>query len=307
MRELYSMEELASFGKAISSELRIQIVLYVAKHPGIGLMELSQKFGVSRAAITQNIKILSAAGLIELGESGEESSARKGCFLTEDSFLLNFRPQLLTQKIYATEIPIGQYSDFAITPTCGIATPEELIGKVDDPAYFDDPRRSQAGILWFSTGFVEYRLPNYLQPGQELSELQLSFEVSSEAPGVAENWPSDLIFSLNGEEIGSWTSPGDYGDVWGRYTPDWWDPNWNQYGLLKLLTINGAGTYMDGRMISPKSIKALSLTNESELRFRIAAPAEAQNAGGCTLFGRGFGNYNQGLKFNIIYTEEKQG
>lgn len=307
MRELYSMEELASFGKAISSELRIQIVLYVAKHPGIGLMELSQKFGVSRAAITQNIKILSAAGLIELGESGEKSSARKGCFLTEDGFLLNFRPQLLTQKIYATEIPIGQYSDFAITPTCGIATPEELIGKVDDPAYFDDPRRSQAGILWFSTGFVEYRLPNYLQPGQELSELQLSFEVSSEAPGVAENWPSDLIFSLNGEEIGSWTSPGDYGDVWGRYTPDWWDPNWNQYGLLKLLTINGVGTYMDGRMISPKSIKALSLTNESELRFRIAAPAEAQNAGGCTLFGRGFGNYNQGLKFKIIYTEEKQG
>ncbi|MBO6290868.1 MAG: HTH domain-containing protein [Selenomonas sp.] len=307
MRELYSMEELASFGKAISSELRIQIVLYVAKHPGIGLMELSQKFGVSRAAITQNIKILSAAGLIELGESGEKSSARKGCFLTEDGFLLNFRPQLLTQKIYATEIPIGQYSDFAITPTCGIATPEELIGKVDDPAYFDDPRRSQAGILWFSTGFVEYRLPNYLQPGQELSELQLSFEVSSEAPGVAENWPSDLIFALNGEEIGSWTSPGDYGDVWGRYTPDWWDPNWNQYGLLKLLTINGAGTYMDGRMISPKSIKALSLTNESELRFRIAAPAEAQNAGGCTLFGRGFGNYNQGLKFKIIYTEEKQG
>ncbi|MBO6292636.1 MAG: hypothetical protein J6N51_10345 [Selenomonas sp.] len=136
-----------------------------------------------------------------------------------------------TQKIYATEIPIGQYSDFSITPTCGLATPEELIGKVDDPSFFDDPRRSQAGILWFSTGFVEYRLPNYLQKGQQLSELQLSFEVSSEAPGVAENWPS-------------------------------------------------------------------------ELRFRIAAPAEAQNAGGCTLFGRGFGNYDQGMKFNIIYTEE---
>jgi predicted transcriptional regulator len=224
--------------------------------------------------------------------------------VTEDKFLLNFRRQLLTQKIYATEIPIGQYSDFSITPTCGLATPEELIGKVDDPSFFDDPRRSQAGILWFSTGFVEYRLPNYLQKGQQLSELQLSFEVSSEAPGVAENWPSDLVFSLNGEEIGSWTSPGDFGDVWGRYTPDWWDPNWNQYGLLKLLTINGEGTYMDGRMISPKSIHNLSLDHESELRFRIAAPAEAQNAGGCTLFGRGFGNYDQGMKFNIIYTEE---
>ena len=136
MRELYSLEELASFAKAIGSELRIQIVLYVTQHPGIGLMELSEQFGVSRAAITQNIKILTAAGLIELGESGEKSSARKGCFVTEDKFLLNFRRQLLTQKIYATEIPIGQYSDFAITPTCGLATPEELIGKVDDPSFF---------------------------------------------------------------------------------------------------------------------------------------------------------------------------
>lgn len=73
MRELYSLEELASFAKAIGSELRIQIVLYVTQHPGIGLMELSEHFGVSMAAITQNIKILTAAGLIELGESGERT------------------------------------------------------------------------------------------------------------------------------------------------------------------------------------------------------------------------------------------
>ncbi len=105
-------------------------------------------------------------------------------------------------------------------------------------------------------------------------------------------------------EIGSWTSPGDYGEVHGRFTPSWWDPNWNQYGLLKLLSINEHGTYMDGRMISPQNIHSLNLDHESELRFRLAAPADVVNAGGCTLFGRGFGNYNQGLKFNIIYTEE---
>ena len=56
-------------------------------------------------------------------------------------------------------------------------------------------------------------------------------------------------------------------------------------------------------MISAQSIESLKLTPESDLRFRIAAPAEAANAGGCTLFGRNFGNYNQGMKFNIIYRE----
>ena len=304
MRELFDKDELTTFAKALSSDMRVNILLYVAQNPGIGLKELADHFAVSRAAITQNIKILSTAGLIELGQSDEDSTARKGCFVPEDRFLLDFHRQILTQKIYTTEIPIGQYSNCSITPTCGIATEQELIGKVDEPVYFDDPRRFAAGILWFSIGFVEYRLPNYLQKGQKLTELQLSFEVSSEAPGIAENWPSDLIFSLNDVEIGSWTSPGDYGEVHGRFTPSWWDPNWNQYGLLKLLSINEHGTYMDGRMISPQNIHSLNLNHESELRFRLSAPADAVNTGGCTLFGRGFGNYNQGLKFNIIYTEE---
>jgi predicted transcriptional regulator len=306
MREIFSLEEMTAFAKAISSDMRVNIILQVAQQPGIGLMELAEHFGVSRAAITQNIKILTAAGLIELGQSDGDSNARKGCFVTEDRFLLNFHRRLLTQKIYTTEIPIGQYSDCAITPTCGIATAGELIGRVDDPAFFDDPRRFAAGILWFSTGFVEYRLPNYLQEGQQLLELQLSFEIASEAPGIAENWPSDLSFFLNGTKIGTWTSPGDFGEVRGRFTPAWWEPNWNQYGLLKLLSINERGTYLDGRMISRQNIHSLQLGNDSELRFRIAAPAEAANAGGCTIFGKSFGNYNQGLKFNIIYTEAER-
>jgi len=303
MRELFTRSELSRFAKAISSELRIDILQYVASHPGVGLLELAEHFQVSRAAITQNVKILTEAALLELGATSGESAARKGCFLLEEQFLLNFHRQFLTQKIYATEIPIGQFSDYAITPTCGIATPNELIGKEDVPAFFDDPRRFEAAILWFSSGYIEYRLPNYLQPGQKFNELQLSFEVSSEAPGVAENWPSDLVFSLNGQELGLWTSPGDYGDVQGRFTPDWWEPNWNQYGLLKLLSINEMGTFMDGRMISQQNISSLQLDENSELRFRIAAPADAVNVGGCTIFGRNFGNYNQGLKFNIIYTE----
>ncbi len=303
MREIFTREELNLFAKAVSSELRVDILQYVAGHPGVGLMELSDKFSVSRAAITQNTKILSDAKLLDICPCASGSSARKGCYITENRFMLDFQRQFLTQKLIATEIPIGQFSDHTVTPTCGIATPETLIGRADEPAFFDDPNRFNASILWFTTGYVEYRLPNYLQNGQKLAELQLSFEISSEAPGSAESWPSDITFSLNGCDLGSWTSPGDFGNVRGRFTPKWWEINWNQYGLLKLLSVNEHGTFMDGRMISSIKTSDLAINQGSELRFRISAPPDAMNAGGCTIFGRNFGNYNQGLKFNILYTE----
>lgn len=304
MRELFTQNEIAIFSKALSSKLRVEILQYLAAYPGTGMMELADFFQVSRAAITQNIRQLNEAGLVEFGQSADDSGARKSCYLTEQQFMLNLGRQFQKQKIYSTEIPIGQFINYEVMPTCGIATTEKLIGHVDDPAFFADPQRVEAGILWFGAGYVEYRLPNYLQKGQQVEELQFSMELSSEAPGVAENWPSDLAFSFNDIQLGNWTSPGDYGDVHGRFTPNWWIPNWNQYGLLKLLCINKSGTYVDGLMVSPVRIEDLDINEKKEFLFRIAAPAEALNAGGCTIFGRGFGNYNQGIKFNVIYTED---
>ena len=302
MREFFTQDEIVVFAKALSSELRVSILQYLAEHPGTGLMDLATCFGVSRAAITQNIKALTDAGLVEFGQSTGKGSARKACYLKEQCFLLNLGRPFDRQKIYSTEMPIGQYINHEIMPTCGIATTETLIGRVDDPAFFDDPQRVNAGILWFGSGYVEYRLPNYLQKGQSIEEMQFSLELSSEAPGVAEHWPSDLLFSFNGHDLGYWTSPGDYGEVRGRFTPAWWTRNWNQYGLLKLLVINKAGTYIDGLMISPVRITDLNLDEKSEFRFRIASPADARNAGGCTIFGRGFGNYNQDIEFRIQYS-----
>ena len=72
----------------------------------------------------------------------------------------------------------------------------------------------------------------------KIEQIALSLEIGSEAPGTNNDWPSDISFYLNDEKIGTWTSPGDYGDVRGIFTPDWWLPNWNQYGLLKMLVIN---------------------------------------------------------------------
>ena len=197
---------------------------------------------------------------------------------------------------------MGQYSNYDVYPTCGISTRKMLIGEVDDPRYFAHPDRINAGILWFSKGYVEYLIPNVLPTAQKIDEITFSMELSSEAPGVNNDWPSDISFVLNDVPIGVWISPGDFGDVRGIFTPDWWFPNWNQYGLLKMLVINHRGTFVDGLKISDVTLDRFSLDYKSTIRFRMEVREDAVHVGGLTLFGNGFGNYGQGIKVRMRYS-----
>jgi transcriptional regulator, ArsR family len=119
---------------------------------------------------------------------------QKVCHLKEDKLLIEMASEVRLEQMYQGEIDVGHFTAYQIYPTCGIATKDHIIGEVDDPRYFDDPERINAGILWFTKGFIEYRIPNYLKPWQKIVELQFSMELSSEAPGICEDWPSDIYF-----------------------------------------------------------------------------------------------------------------
>ncbi|MCI1981763.1 MAG: helix-turn-helix domain-containing protein [Oscillospiraceae bacterium] len=304
MKELFSDDSIVSFCHALNSKLRIDMLQYIYSNKSTSFSELAQKFGISKAAVTQNVKILLDADLVGIKTGSGKRGQKKTCFLKENKYLVALGHDFNTGNMYEAEIPIGQYTSYKIFPTCGIATTNALIGVEDDPRYFDAPSRTEAGILWMRKGYVEYRLPNYLEENQKPIEIQLSLELSSEAPGISENWPSDIYFYLNDTELAHWISPGDFGDVRGIYTPEWWFDNWNQYGLLKLLSINKRGTFIDGLLVSSVTIDMLKLSYQSELRFRIGVPDNAANLGGMTIYGRGFGNYNQGIKFRMIYRKD---
>lgn len=305
MQEYYSDEEIALLCKALSSGVRLGIVRHIAENKNVKLHDLAQKFHVSNAAITQNVKILQAANIVELKLLPGHGST-KVCLLKQDKFLINLTRSEKIDNVYELEVPIGQYVRYEAHPTCGIATTKALIGEVDDPRYFAYPERTSAGIMWVGQGYFEYLLPNLLKEHQTPTEIQLTMELASEAPGVAEKWPSDIHFSLNGTALGFWTSPGDFGDKPGAYTPDWWISGWNQYGLLKLLTINEQGTFVDGNKISSVTLPDLQLDSQSEMRFCVAAPADAHNKGGLTVFGKGFGNYNQDIRLRVFYEEREK-
>jgi predicted transcriptional regulator len=171
-----------------------------------------------------------------------------------------------------------------------------IIGLLDVPDTFLDPGRMKTGLIWFTRGFVEYQFPNNAKLAQNTIEvMEFSMELSSEVPGTSADWPSDITLSVNGTEIGTWMSTGDYGDKRGVYTPNWWKLKGSQYGKLKSWRVTTDGTYVDGMKISPVSLVDLDLANHRSIRLRIAVKEDALHPGGINIFGRGFGNYDQDI------------
>lgn len=293
-------EEWLPVYQALASKVRLQIINILAYGPK-NIKELADDLDLSSAVMTMHIRKLEKAGIISSERVKSNGGIQKLCSLAIDYLEIDFPKGLDKEREYhETIIPVGHYTDFNILPTCGLATREKVIGYFDDPRYFLDVERVNAKILWFMKGYIEYRIPNYLMPNQELDELEISMELGSEAPGYNNNWPSKLNFYINGKYIGQWTSPGDFGDKRGRFTPTWWSSDINQYGLLKVLKVNHKGSWMDGVKISNVTLEELNI-GQKNIDFKIEVSEKDGNAGGLTIYGAGFGNYDQDIIVKLYY------
>ena len=293
--------------EALASEVRLNIIRLLAERGPMHNKEIAAALGLSGAIMTMHVGKLEKAGLIRSQMERKGGSTYKYCTLVVEHLSVEFPHVSQSEKrsVYEHAIPIGHYTDIEAWPTCGLAALDKMIGQYDDPRYFFEPERTQAHLIWFSRGYVEYKLPNYLLHGQQAEEIEVSFEIGSEAPGYNDRWPSDIAFTLNHTLLGQWTSPGDYGDTRGRLTPDWWSSDKNQYGLLKILRITGEGTFIDGQQMSSVTIRDIEL-DRNQWTFRFEVPQTATHVGGLTLYGRGFGNYDQDIVFRMYYKEGKQ-
>lgn len=302
MLHIKTLDEGLEIFKALGSNIRIEIIKILRENNGMNMNDLAATLNVTNGALTSHIKKLEDCGLISITSDSSGHGNQKLCSVHLDKILIDIESAEEDTNIYLTELKVGHYSSYEVFPTCGLASPTALIGEVDDTRYFAHPDRYNADILWFTKGHVEYIIPNFIPFSQKIDKITISAELSSEAPGVNEVWPSDISFYINDTFIGSWTSPGDFGDVQGIFTPEWWFPNWNQYGLLKLLVINKRGTFIDGLQISDVTINHLNLTDKSTIRFKMAVNNDADHIGGLTIFGKNFGNYNQDINVRINYS-----
>jgi len=286
--------------KALASPIRLRIIDLLSKRE-MNIQELSAHLHLSKSIVSSHVNQLERAKIIETTRKPGKNGVQKISQLRVSYLGINFpNRKESAYSHYETHLPIGHYVDYDVDPVCGLATTKSYIGHLDDPKYFMDPDRVNAGILWFAKGYVDYKVPNLLDRSQTIQQVEISFEVASEFPFTNDNWPSDISFELNGIDLGFWESPGDYADVRGELNPEWWPNNMNQYGLLKTLQVTHEGTFVSGEKISDVTIDDFSRQTQY-WNLRLAVKKTAKHVGGLTLYGKGFGNHDQDIDFRFYY------
>ena len=285
--------------RALASDRRVEI-LNLLQTRTMNVSEIADSLEATMSATSEHIKLLSDAGLIVTEMIPGTRGMQKACGRAVDAVLVSLPESASTSsRLIEVSMPVGAFTAFRVEPTCGLLGADGAIGLFDDVGAFYEPERINAQLLWFHQGYVEYRFPNRLVAGEAVLSLQLSMEICSEAPLHNEVWPSDIVVSVNGIALGSWTSPGDFGNQRGAFTPEWWSVANTQFGLMKVWRVTEAGSFIDGMKLSDVTPADLGLGDDKYISVRIEVPADTTNVGGVNLFGAGFGNYPQDLVMRI--------
>jgi len=288
--------------KGLASDVRLRILEHLAEGSR-NVNQLALDLDLPQSTVATNVAILEECGLVQ----SEIAKARKGnqkiCSVAFKEIVLRLSTAPKESgDVIEVEMPIGLFTGFEVSAPCGLCSTDAIIGYLDVSASFLDPARMKAGLLWFETGWVEYKFPNNaLYKEKPVRKIELSAELSSETPGTNRNWLSDITLWINDVEVGAWTSPGDFGDRRGKLTPEWWKLEGSQYGLLKNFSVTEEGSFVDGVRVSDVRLADLELPKHHSIRIRIGVKPDAEHVGGLNIFGRGFGNYDQAIVLRLHF------
>lgn len=296
-------EKIALIGKALSSPARLNI-LNLLKNTALSIQEIANILSLPVSSTAAHIKCLEEARLVVTETQPGTHGSMRVCICSMQKFMLEtFDSETdVIDNTIVIDMPVGHYYQCSVEPTCGLVDENSSLGPYDTPSAFFSPNRTKAQLLWFQQGYVEYRFQNLTNPLLKLNELSFSMELCSEAPGFLEDWPSDITISVNGHELMTYCSPGDFGARRGRFTPKFWPNGRTQYGLLKTFSVCADGCYLDKKLVNSSVCLAdLQLENRPYISLMLEVKADAQNVGGINLFGERFGDYAQGIVMSLIY------
>lgn len=305
MREKFLLvdpEENLELIKGLASAVRVSILKVLGVSGAMNVNEIAEALDLPQSTVSSNLQILEDVGLVLTHTKKARKGSQKVCESTFKEILVAFRDIRPDQNENEIEVsmPIGLYTQCEVSAPCGLCSSDGIIGLLDVPDTFLEPDRMRSGLLWFNRGYVEYQFPNNAKlKNTKPGEIEFSLELSSEVPGTSADWPSDISLEVNNVRVATWTSPGDFGDKRGVYTPEWWKLAGSQYGKLKTWRINGKGSYVDGVRVSDVTLEDLSIDSHRSIRMRIGVRDDAKHPGGINIFGRGFGNYDQDIVMRL--------
>ncbi|NQT58356.1 MAG: helix-turn-helix domain-containing protein [Bacteroidetes bacterium] len=288
--------------KALNSELRRTMLVLLSKE-SLNINDIAKRLGIPQSTCTTNIKLLEDARLIEVKHIPAKKGAQKICSVSCAEVVIPIFEtfEAKDNKCIETEMPIGLYTDFSAEPPCGLLSEESVIGYYDDKSAFLNPNRAKAQLIWFRSGYLEYRFPLNIPPNKKVLSVSVIAEICSEFPGYNVNWPSDITLWINNCEIGTWTSPGDMGDKRGHLTPEWWSIRDTQYGFRKIWKTTNEGSFVDSMKSGYTTISDLQMYQKESFTVRIGLKADSPNQGGLNIFGSMFGNYENDILLRVDF------
>lgn len=298
---LITAEDGGDILKSLAAPARLSILTLLHQQGPLNVNDIADMLELPQSSTSSHINSLEKSGLITTESQKGKKGSQKVCSPVYDEIVLSFadtkQPE---EEVIEVSMPVGLYSEFDVIAPCGLCSDTGIIGYLDSPNTYLSPERMKAGLLWFTKGFVEYQFPNNARiAGKEIRELEIIMELSSEVPGTSANWPSDIHVSINDSVVAIWTSPGDFGDHRGKYTPDWWKLAGSQYGHLKSFRVTDTGTFIDGMIVSETKLSDLNLQDHRSIRVKISVPDTSNHPGGINIFGQGFGNYDQNIVLKL--------
>lgn len=301
--DLTDISKTALMGKALSSETRLEILKCLV-NKAMTISELAAEFYLPMSSMCLHVKILREAGLITVIPKPGIHRTQKLCGINAESInvdLFAHTNRLVRKPPAIVNMPIGHYSSCDIHPPCGIVSVNQYLSQEDSPHGFYSPDRTDAALLWFTWGFLEYQFPNSYLLNDKVSQVEFSFEVCSEAPGYNNNWPSDISIEINRIPITTFMTMGDYGDRKGIYNPSWWSSSVTQYGEYRKLRITHRGCFLDNVQVSSETLDSLGMLRGYYFSFTLKVDKESEHVGGMNLFGSRFGDYAQDIIMSVEY------
>lgn len=303
MREysIEDLEELSCLGKALSSPVRLEI-LQLLYDEGLIIGEIAKKMDLPASSTAFHLKILEQAGLIRMEEQPGTRGSTKLCTHKVERLAIDLQKVSRdVDELYSVEMPVGAYSGCMVNPPCGLCSKDGVIGYEDVEYSFFSPDRIKAGLVWVSSGYLDYKFSNGVPKKRNVKRLSLSMEICSEAPGYREDWKSDITIWINGVDCGTWTCPGDFGKRRGRLTPPSWPKGATQYGIQVIWEVTDAGSYINGEWASQTTIQDLKIMEKYFIDVRLGNKPDAEYIGGFNVFGKHFGDYNQDIILSMEY------
>lgn len=301
-------DKIALLGHALSAPVRLSILKILAyKNPTI--KEISMELKLPLNTLLNHLSILESAGIVGSRVSYTSKGKVRTCYrLTDKLSVALFDPETEFTFIQPNEeikIPVGSFFDFSdLSAPCGMASAKSSIGQDNDLRTFLASERHKASIIWFTHGFLEYRIPLPLKENiRKLKAVEISLEACSEAPLFNNDYKSDISLYLNDVLLGTHTCPGDFGDRRGLLNPEFWPMGLTQYGEFMRWSVTPSQTLFNNKFLSYVALRDLNLGESSKpyLSLKIGVDPNAEHVGGINLFGKYFGDYPQDIIVKYLY------